>query len=127
MLAALRSLRGEAGEAAAAYVDRVGYRPVNGEDIGEPCVIELPELVVAAIRSARVGGVAADDDHEPKRTADMRDAVPRSTAPRSTSCSRRRELTYRLRDERGTYADLWAIGIMRRAILAAGRGWRRRA
>ena len=30
------------------------------------------------------------------------------------------KLTYRLRDERGTYADLWAIGIMRRAILAAG-------
>ena len=29
-------------------------------------------------------------------------------------------LTYRLRDERGTYADLWAIGIMRRAIVAAG-------
>jgi pyruvate,water dikinase len=26
----------------------------------------------------------------------------------------------RLRDERGSYADLWAIGIMRRAILAAG-------
>src|SRR4029453_12294802 len=29
--------------------------------------------------------------------------------------------TSRLRDERGTYADLWAIGIMRRAILSAGR------
>jgi phosphohistidine swiveling domain-containing protein len=29
-------------------------------------------------------------------------------------------LVYRLRDERGTFADLWAIGIMRRAILAAG-------
>ena len=30
-------------------------------------------------------------------------------------------VTYRLRDERGTYADLWSIGIMRRAILSAGR------
>ena len=33
---------------------------------------------------------------------------------------RRGAAVYRLRDERGTYADLWAIGIMRRAILAAG-------
>src|SRR5262249_17394177 len=30
-------------------------------------------------------------------------------------------LTYRLRDERGVYSDVWASGIMRRAALAAGR------
>src|SRR5207253_6546368 len=30
-------------------------------------------------------------------------------------------LTYRLRDERGVYSDIWASGIMRRAVLAAGR------
>src|SRR6185295_18690582 len=30
-------------------------------------------------------------------------------------------LTYRLRDERGVYSDIWASGIMRRAALAAGR------
>src|SRR5262249_27414292 len=30
-------------------------------------------------------------------------------------------LTYRLRDERGVYSDIWASGIMRRATLAAGR------
>ena len=62
VLAALRSLPGEAGEAAAAYVDRVGYRPVNGEDIGEPCVIELPELIVGAIRSGRVSREASPTD-----------------------------------------------------------------
>ena len=27
-------------------------------------------------------------------------------------------LTYRLRDERGVYSDIWASGIMRRAALA---------
>jgi pyruvate,water dikinase len=30
-------------------------------------------------------------------------------------------LTYRLRDERGVYSDIWASGIMRRAALGAGR------
>jgi phosphohistidine swiveling domain-containing protein len=79
VVAALRSLSGDTGRLASAYVDRVAYRPVNGEDVGDPSVHELPELIVGAIRTA-----------------------------------------LNLRDERGTYADLWAIGITRHAILAAG-------
>ena len=35
-------------------------------------------------------------------------------------------LTYRLRDERGVYSDIWAPGIMRRAALGAGRRTARR-
>jgi pyruvate,water dikinase len=30
-------------------------------------------------------------------------------------------LTYRIRDERGVFSDIWASGIMRRAVLAGGR------
>ena len=30
-------------------------------------------------------------------------------------------LTYRIRDERGVFSDIWASGLMRRAVLAAGR------
>jgi pyruvate,water dikinase len=30
-------------------------------------------------------------------------------------------LTYRLRDERGVFSDIWASGIMRRAVIAGGR------
>jgi len=121
VLAALRSLPGEAGEAAGAYVDRVGYRPVNGEDIGEPCVIELPELIVGAIRSGLESAEAPrTDDEVARRTADVRDAVPGEHRVTFDELLEEAKLTYRLRDERGTYADLWAIGIMRRAILAAG-------
>lgn len=122
VVAALRSLPGEAGEAAGAYVDRVGYRPVNGEDIGEPCVIELPELIVGAIRSGLEWAESTPtDDEVAKRTADIRDAVPGGHRGTFDELLGEATLTYRLRDERGTYADLWAIGIMRRAILAAGR------
>jgi pyruvate,water dikinase len=120
VLAALRSLPGEAGDAAAAYMDRVGHRPVNGEDIGEPSVIELPELIVGAIRS----GVQAAEQRAvaevARRTEEIRDSVPAADRDAFDELLAEAKLTYRLRDERGTYADLWAIGIMRRAVLAAG-------
>jgi pyruvate,water dikinase len=121
VVAALRSLPGEVGESAAAYVDRVGYRPVNGEDIGEPCVIELPELIVGAIRSALDTEKSAPaEDALAERMAEMRDAVGARHREAFDELLAEARITYRLRDERGTYADLWAIGIMRRAILAAG-------
>ena len=123
VLAALRSLPGETGEAATAYTDRVGHRPVNGEDVGEPCVIELPELIIGAIRSAletAESESASAADGVGRRTAEVRDAVPAMHRDAFDELLEEAKLTYRLRDERGTYADLWAIGIMRRAILAAG-------
>ena len=51
----------------------------------------------------------------------MRDAVPARHRVAFDELLGEARTTYRLRDERGTYADLWAIGIMRRAILSAGR------
>jgi pyruvate,water dikinase len=123
VLAALRSLPGEAGKVAMVYTDRVGYRPVNGEDVGEPCVIELPELIVGAIRSAlqAESSAAAGADKVAGRTADIRNGIPAKHRDTFDELLAEARLTYRLRDERGTYADLWAIGVMRRAFLAAGR------
>lgn len=122
VVGALCSLPGEAGDAAGAYVERVGFRPVNGEDVGEPCVIELPELIVGAIRARlESGGAASAEDGLLQRTALVREAVPDQHRADFDELLTEAKATYRLRDERGTYADLWAIGIMRRAILAAGR------
>lgn len=121
VVAALRSLPGEAGAAAAAYVDRVGHRPVNGEDVGEPSVIELPELIVGAIRSTLERDNPASGEAEvAERTAAVRDGVSSKDRKAFDELLAEAKMIYRLRDERGTYADLWAIGIMRRAILAAG-------
>jgi pyruvate,water dikinase len=119
IIAALRSSPGETGAYATAYIDRVGYRPVNGEDVGEPSVHELPELIVAAIRSA----VEAADFPalaEASSVNDVRADVPAEHRARFDELLAEARAVYRLRDERGTYADLWAIGIMRRALLAAG-------
>ena len=121
-LAGLRSLPGGTGVAVAAYIDRVGYRPVNGEDVGEPCVIELPELILAAIRSClEITALAAGDGAVAGRAEAIREAVPAPHRNAFDDLLMEAKLTCRLRDERGAYADLWAIGIMRRAILAAGR------
>ena len=121
VVAALRSFPGEMGALASAYVDRVAYRPVNGEDVGEPSVQELPELIVGAIRAAleRVDTSLTNDLE--RRTAEVRDAVPARHRVAFDELLGEARATCRLRDERGTYADLWAIGIMRRAILSAGR------
>jgi rifampicin phosphotransferase len=121
VVAALRSSPGETGVRAAAYVDRVGYRPVNGEDVGEPSVHELPELIVGAIRSAvEAAESPAVAEEVASWTGEVRDDVPAENRPLFDDLLADAWTVYRLRDERGTYADLWAIGIMRRAILAAG-------
>jgi rifampicin phosphotransferase len=121
VVAALRSLPGEVGAAAATYIDRVGDRPVNGEDVGEPSVHELPELVVTAIRAA-VDAVApgAEGEELQSRTSEVRAEVPREERAAFDELLAEARAVSRLRDERGSYADLWAIGITRRAILAAG-------
>jgi phosphohistidine swiveling domain-containing protein len=121
VVAALRSLPGDTGALASAYIERVAYRPVNGEDVGDPSVHELPELIVGAIRAAfeRLETPPANDLE--RKTSEVRDAVPARDRATFDGLLGEARATYRLRDERGTYADLWAIGIMRRAILAAGR------
>lgn len=121
VVAALRSLPGDTGRLASAYVDRVAYRPVNGEDVGDPSVHELPELIVAAIRTAfdRLATPPANDLVH--RTSELRNAVPARHRDAFDALLEEARATYRLRDERGIYADLWAIGLVRRAILAAGR------
>jgi rifampicin phosphotransferase len=85
-------------------------------------VIELPELIVGAIRSAVEGTEGVDPRHElERRTAEVRDDVPDRNRAQFDELLDEARIMYRLRDERGTYADLWAIGITRRAILAGGR------
>ena len=119
-VASLRGLPGETGAAAAAYVDIVAWRPVNGEDVGEPCVGELPELLVGAIRAALERRETARDEGFDRRAAELRDAVPAVHRAAFDGLLAEARSVYGLRDERGTFAALWAIGIMRRGILAAG-------
>ena len=120
VLTRLRSLNGETGAAVSGYLDLVGYRIVDGFDIAEPSALELPDALLRAIRIAVSGDAQATSDVD-ARTAEIRAQVPAAQRDEFDELLGEARLTYRLRDERGVYSDIWASGLMRRAALAAGR------
>jgi rifampicin phosphotransferase len=120
IFAALRALDGEAGTAVSGYLDLVGYRLLDGFDISEPFALELPDALLRAIRGAVSATDQGASDVE-DRTSDVRRQVPEQNRAEFDALLAEARLTYRLRDERGVYSDIWASGLMRRAVLAAGR------
>ena len=120
VLASLRSLDGEAGAAISGYLDLVGHRLIDGFDIAEPTALELPDALLRAIRIAAAGEAQAASDLE-ARIAEVRGQVAAAYQDEFDELLGEARLTYRLRDERGVYSDIWAAGLMRRAALAAGR------
>jgi phosphohistidine swiveling domain-containing protein len=120
VLERLRSLEGEAGSAAAAYLDLVGYRLVDGFDISNPYALELPDALLRAIRIAVTDGGVEESDVE-GAIADVRGKVPEEHRGEFDELLDEARLMYRIRDERGVFSDIWAAGILRRAALASGR------
>lgn len=120
VLAQLRALPGEAGAAVDGYLGLVGNRLIDGFDICEPTALELPDALLRAINIA-VAPAAAPRGDTRAALAAARAQVPASRREDFDTLLAEARLTYRLRDERGIYSDIWAAGIMRRAALAAGR------
>jgi hypothetical protein len=120
VLAKLRSLGGGAGAAVSNYLDLVGNRLMDGFDIAEPTALELPDALLRAVRIA-VSGEGQQASNTDAQIADVRARVPSAHRAEFDELLGEARLTYRLRDERGVYSDIWASGLMRRAVLAAGR------
>ncbi len=118
-LAELRTFRGDVGTAMSEYLDLVGYRLLDGFDISGRYALELPDVLLRAIRSS-VDGAGSDADVD-ARIADIRAQVPDQHRAQFDELLGEARLMYRLRDERGVFSDIWASGIMRRAVVAAGR------
>jgi pyruvate,water dikinase len=116
----LRSLDGEAGAAAAAYLDLVGYRLLDGFDISGRYALEMPDTLLRAIRIAAEEGAPQEADVEAQIAA-VRERVPEERRDEFDDLLAEARRLYRLRDERGVFSDIWASGIMRRAALGAGR------
>jgi pyruvate,water dikinase len=116
----LRSLAGETGAAVSGYLDLVGNRLIDGFDIAQPTALELPDALLRAVQIAVSGEAKAASDIN-TRIAEVRAQVPPAHQAEFDELLREARLTYRLRDERGVYSDIWAAGLMRRATLAAGR------
>ncbi len=125
-IAALRALDGPPGRAMGAYLDLVGHRLLDGFDITNPCALELPDVLLRAIRAALAAGSTAGGGSEAThscsadRSAEVRAKVPEAHRAGFDALLAEARLTYPIRDERGVFSDIWASGLMRRAALAAG-------
>lgn len=120
VLAVLRARPGEAGAAVAGYLDLIGNRLLDGFDISEPIALEMPDALIRAIRIA-VSGQSQEASNVDELIAGVRQKVPVEHQQEFDELLSEARLTYRLRDERGVYSDIWASGLMRRAALSAGR------
>ena len=120
VLQSLRALEGEAGAAMSRYLDLIGYRLLDGFDISEPYALELPDVLLRAIRVAVEGRGREASDLE-QRIGEVRAKVPEARRAEFDELLGEARLMYRLRDERGVFSDIWASGLMRRAALAGGR------
>ncbi len=108
----------DVGPAVRAYVEAVRYRSV-GYDVGDATAGELPDVMLQTIvaASAPTPAKAAGDgglDH-------LRARVPAEHRDEFDALLVEARLCNRIRDERGVYADGWATGLARRAVLEAGR------
>ena len=119
ILDGLVAMPGAVGERMKAHLQEVGYRSL-GYDVSDPYVLEVPEALVRGIRGAVVGRAPGDDAAEARHLEQVREAVPPAHRALFDELLAEARLVYRLRDERNTYSDGWAMGLARRAILAVG-------
>jgi phosphohistidine swiveling domain-containing protein len=77
-------------------------------------------VLLRAIRIA-AAGAETDDASIDDEVAEVRGKVPEEHRGEFDELLAEARLMYRLRDERGVFSDIWASGLMRRAVLGAGR------
>ena len=120
-LARLTERPGEAGEAARAYLETVGHRLLDSLDVGDPTLLEVPDVIVRGLREALAGEARDTGESDAAQVTAVRDRVPASHRAAFDDLLAETRLTYGIRDERGIFSEVWAGGITRRVILAASR------
>jgi rifampicin phosphotransferase len=120
IISGLRVEPGAVGNATRAYLDLVGNRLLDSVDAASPTVLEQPSVLVEGIRRAVAARAAASKVASQREIAAIRDLVPAGARDEFDEVLAEARRTARLRDERGLYSDVWAAGISRRALLAAG-------
>ena len=121
ILAGLERRPAPVSDALRAYLDVVGFRVIGGYDVSDRHVREHPELLVKIIRTAAGG----DDETRRRAAADeairrLREKVAAEHRAEFDTLLEESRLVYRLRDERVFHGDAVGVGILRRAVLAAG-------
>ena len=141
-IASLDEVRAASTTAAAhldAYLRLHGWRLTTGYDIEDKTLAELPQVVVASIRAAgarptRFGGTSPEPvgqissktegegvDVVERAIAELRAQVPPEHRATFDDLVEDARLSYGLRDENGPITYEWPAGLLRRAVLEAGR------
>ncbi|MCA1832026.1 MAG: PEP-utilizing enzyme [Actinomycetota bacterium] len=110
----------DAGRALAGYLDVTGCRLLDGFDISGRYALEMPDVLLRAIRSS-VEGRKAEDANVDEQVASVRAKVPEEHRATFDELFAEARANYHIRDERGVFSDIWASGLMRRAAMAGGR------
>ena len=100
VLAELRAFGGDVGSAMSAYLDLVGCRLLDGFDISGRYALEMPDVLLRAIRSS-VDGAHSDTTDVDTLISDIRLQVPDQHRAQFDDLLTEARLMYRLRDERG--------------------------
>jgi pyruvate,water dikinase len=116
VLARLRELVPEVGE----YVDSVHFRLLDGFDVVCPTIGERPENLVGRLRVALDVDVDEGRRRSDAAAAELRAAVPEQHRAAFDDLLAEARRVYRLRDERGLYSEISAIGLLRLALLELG-------
>ncbi|MFL5895426.1 MAG: PEP-utilizing enzyme [Thermoleophilaceae bacterium] len=120
ILYALRTFDSDAGRALSAYLDLVGYRLLDGFDISGRYALELPDVLVRSIRAA-LTAPEQTEAMDTERIKNVRNRIPEEHRAEFDDLVGEASITYRIRDERGVFSDIWASGLMRRAVMVGGR------
>jgi pyruvate,water dikinase len=107
---------------------RYGYRVIDGYDIAGDTFIERPDLILKSLKSViDTSDTRAPRENQPGKLAISRDPMAEAKLPLLDEMLQDSYDIERLRDERGMYTDLWAVAILRHAILEAGKRLEKRA
>lgn len=121
-LTALRNADGPIGARARTWLDEVSHRMVTGYDVCDKVGIEMPESLLGALKAAMTSPVQREKREAIEQdVAALRDRVPQAHRGQFDQLLSDARAVYRLRDERDHYNDGWSTGLMRRALLEAGR------
>ena len=116
----LESLRQRCAEVDT-YVRTAGPRLLDGFDVVSPTQLERPELLLGRIAAALSAGPDDARTRSDAFAAELRRQLTDEQRVIFDDLLADARAVYRLRDERGLYSDVTAIGLLRLAMLEAGR------
>ncbi|HUF85613.1 MAG TPA: PEP-utilizing enzyme [Acidimicrobiia bacterium] len=102
------------------YLADRGWRMTTSYDVDGRALVELPELTLAAILAPPANPETARARAETVASA-LRQRVPESDRAEFDGVLDDARRTYGLRDDNGMYTAAWPVGLVRRAMLEAGR------